>query len=166
MSSGYSNSAPHPTTIRRGGRILKAGFWALLGISATGVLFYKSCQRLAVIPVDQFSRSSKVERAGNFSSDKFKSKEKPATEAQPHLELQKIIPFGRSLEIIGRVEAGSRLAVNNETVEVSGDGSFKHFTKPFTSGNRIRLEIKATDLAGRTRILTAFHDFGSSGENN
>jgi hypothetical protein len=165
MLSGHSNTAPHPTTIRRGGRISKAGFWALLGISAAGLLFYKSCQRSAVISVDQSSRSSKVERAGNFSSDKLKSKEKPATEVQPHLELQKIIPFGRSLEIIGRVEAGSRLAVNNETVEVSGDGSFKHFTKPFTSGNRIRLEIKATDLAGRTRILTVFHDFGSSGEN-
>lgn len=166
MLSGHSNSARHPTTIRRGGRFSKAAFWALLGISAAGVLFYKSCQRLAVIPVDQFRRSSKVERAGNFSADKFRLKEKPATEALPHLELQKIIPFGRSLEIIGRVEAGSRLAVNNETVEVLGDGSFKHFTQPFTSGNKIRLEIKATDLAGRTRILTAFHDFSSSGENN
>jgi hypothetical protein len=166
MLSGHSNSAPQPSSIKRGGSILKVGFWALLGISAAGVLFYKACQRSAAIPVDRFGRSLKVESIGNFSPDKLQSKEKPATEAQPQLELQKIIPFGRSLEIIGHVEAGSRLAVNNENVEVLGDGSFKHFTKPFTSGNRIRLEIKATDLAGRTRILTAFHDFGSSSENN
>jgi len=82
---------------------------------------------------------------------------------RPFLELQKITPFGRSLELIGRVEAGSRLVINDEFVEVSGDGSFKHFTKLFSaSSDRVRLVLKATDLAGRTQTLMAYHDFEAS----
>jgi hypothetical protein len=82
----------------------------------------------------------------------------------PLVELYQIIPFGRSLELIGRIEAGSRLVVNDEIVEVSGDGSFKHFTSPFPSSSvSARLSLKVTDLAGRTRVWTATHDFGPQG---
>jgi hypothetical protein len=82
----------------------------------------------------------------------------------PLVELYQIIPFGRSLELIGRIEAGSHLVVNDEIVEVSGDGSFKHFTSPFpSSSNSVRLSLKVTDLAGRTRVWTAIHDFSPQG---
>jgi hypothetical protein len=82
----------------------------------------------------------------------------------PFIELQQIIPFGRSLELVGRVEAGSRLAVNDEMAEVSGEGLFKHFTKPYpASAQFVRLTLRVTDLAGRTRIYTATHDFRSPG---
>jgi hypothetical protein len=81
---------------------------------------------------------------------------------RPFLELNKITPFGRSLELIGRAEAGSKVLVNDEAVEVSGDGYFKHFTKLFpASSKRVQLILKATDLAGRTRTLTAYHDFSA-----
>ena len=83
-----------------------------------------------------------------------------ANESQPSIELQRIIPFGRSLELIGRVEAGSSLMVNDESIEVAGDGSFKHFTNPFpASAGNVNLVMKVTDLSGRTRVLTASHDF-------
>jgi hypothetical protein len=81
---------------------------------------------------------------------------------RPSLNLQKIVPFGRSLELIGQVEPGSSLTVNEETVDVGGDGSFKHFTKPFPNyAERVHLVMKATNLAGRASILTTTHDFGS-----
>jgi len=80
---------------------------------------------------------------------------------RPMIELEQIIPFGRSLELIGRVEAGSNLVINNEFVEVAGDGFFKHFTGPFpASATKVQLTLKVTDLAGRTCTWTAYPDFG------
>ena len=85
-----------------------------------------------------------------------------AGQLRPSLNLKQIIPFGRSLELIGQVEPGSSLTVNEETVEVEGDGSFKHFTNPFPkSAEKVQLVMKATNLAGRASILTATHHFGS-----
>jgi hypothetical protein len=90
-----------------------------------------------------------------------------ANESQPFIELRRIIPFGRSLELIGHVEAGSSLAVNDETIEVAGDGSFKHFTNPFpASAGNVNLVMKVTDLSGRTRVLTATHDFSPHSRGN
>jgi len=99
--------------------------------------------------------------AGDIGTSKGKAGE------GPFIELQQIIPFGKSLELIGRVEAGSHLAVNNESVEVSGEGLFKHFTRPFPSSVQVaQLSLKVTDLAGRTRIYAATHDFRPNGERN
>ena len=64
--------------------------------------------------------------------------------------------------MVGNVEAGSRLSVNNEIVDVTGDGSFKHFTNPFPlSEQKARLVMMVTDLAGRTCVVEAVHDFNS-----
>ena len=83
-----------------------------------------------------------------------------AKESGPFIRLDQIIPFGRSLELIGRVEAGSRLSVNNEIVEIGGDGSFKHFTNPFPASiQTVNLLMKVTDLSGRTSVVSATHDF-------
>jgi hypothetical protein len=100
-------------------------------------------------------------------ADESGSAVSPEQEAsRRNLELQQIIPFGRSLELIGRVEAGSSLRVNNENVEVTGDGSFKHFTKPFPdSAHTVHLSLKVKDLAGRVRIWTATHTFHTDGDN-
>lgn len=96
----------------------------------------------------------------NTPAARLQSKKKTDAGARPYLELQQIIPFGRSLELIGRVEAGSKLTIDNERVEVAGDGYFKHFTKQFpVSSDTVRLDLKATDLAGRTQTITTFHDF-------
>ena len=98
------------------------------------------------------------------SADRFKEMHRPKARSKEPLllELQRIVPFGRSLELIGRVEPGSSLAINGETVEVTGDGSFKHFTKQFpASTQKASLIMKATDLAGRTRVQRATHDFGA-----
>ena len=79
---------------------------------------------------------------------------------RPYLKMQRIVPFGRSLELIGHVEAGSSLTVNSEQVEVEGDGFFKHFTKPFPpAAGEVRLVLKVTDLAGRTNTVTTTYDF-------
>jgi hypothetical protein len=78
----------------------------------------------------------------------------------PSLELHRIVPFGRSLELIGKVDAGSRLTVNDKIVDVYGDGSFKHFMDPFpASTKKAELVLKVTNLAGRSRILKATYDF-------
>lgn len=73
---------------------------------------------------------------------------------EPTLELDRIVPFGRSLELVGRVDPGNRLLVNNEAVRVESDGSFKHFTKPFATSGTVQLVLKTTDLAGRVRTIT------------
>jgi hypothetical protein len=79
---------------------------------------------------------------------------------RPFMKLERIIAFGRSLELIGVVEAGSHLIVNDEIVEIGGDGAFKHFTKPFpVSAQKVRLIMKVSDLAGRTRAETVDYDF-------
>lgn len=78
----------------------------------------------------------------------------------PSLRLERIVPFGRSLELVGHVEPGSRLTVNDEKVVVEGDGAFKHFTNPFPgTAETVEIVLKATNLAGRTSTLTAKHHF-------
>jgi hypothetical protein len=78
----------------------------------------------------------------------------------PYIRLDRIVQFGRILELAGTVEAGSRLLVNNEIVDVTGDGSFKHFTDPFPSFvQKASLAMKVTDLAGRSSVVEAVHDF-------
>jgi hypothetical protein len=90
-----------------------------------------------------------------------------ANQASLFIKLDRIVPFGRSLELIGSVEAGSRLVVNDEIVDVAGDGSFKHFTNPFpVSAQKVRLVMRVTDLAGRIRIVTTTHDFNPHGGND
>jgi hypothetical protein len=156
MLSGPSDSAPLSATPARGKRTSRAAIFILAGIALA--IFLISSYRVLLKPSNHYIPNLAVENSREQAGPRHKKN--PGSESQPFLELRKIIPFGRSLELIGRVDAGSRLAVNNEFVEISGDGSFKHFTKLFPpSSDRVSLVLKATDLAGRTRTLTAYHDF-------
>ena len=133
----------------------------MAGIAVAISLFFS--QRLILKSSNQYIQDSAVNNSGGLFQTKPQHEKNKGAETRPFLELKKITPFGRSLEIIGRVEAGSKLVVDNEPVEVSGDGSFKHFTQLFPASiDRAGLVLKATDLAGRTRTLTAYHDFRSS----
>ena len=86
----------------------------------------------------------------------------PAAGSEPTLELKKIVRFGRSLELVGRVDPGGSLVVNGETVDIAADGSFKHFTKPFAGSARtVQLVLTAKDLSGRTRRAMVTQDFSS-----
>jgi hypothetical protein len=81
----------------------------------------------------------------------------------PSLKLQRVIRFGRSLELVGEVEAGSRLQVNDESVDVQGDGSFKHFTKPFPASIQdAELVFTATNLAGKATVFITYYNFDGS----
>ncbi len=91
----------------------------------------------------------------------------PKSGKGPFIELHQIIPFGKSLELIGRVETGSSLLINGEIADVTAEGQFKHFTKPFPSSvDIVHLNLKVTDLAGRTHTYTAIHDFRTYGGAN
>jgi hypothetical protein len=100
------------------------------------------------------------QQSGNPSDPS--SNESQAGASQPSIFLERIVPFGRSLELTGKVEAGTSLDINTEMADVAGDGSFKHFTKPFPNTERnVQVVLKATDLAGRISTLTVNHEFGS-----
>jgi hypothetical protein len=86
------------------------------------------------------------------------SQAKPVALPAPTLELDRIVPFGRSLELVGRVDPGNQLLVNSELVRVENDGSFKHFTKPFATRGTVQLVLKTTDLVGRVRTITRTAD--------
>jgi hypothetical protein len=94
-------------------------------------------------------------------------KDTKANQTSLFIKIDHIIPFGRSLELVGTVEAGSKLAVNDGIVDVAGDGFFKHFTNPFpVTAQKVRLVMKVTDLAGRTRTVTTTYDFYSQDGND
>ena len=85
----------------------------------------------------------------------------PGLEGQPILELERVVAFGRTLELTGRVDPGSLLYINEESVDISGSGSFKHFTKPFPPGRTyVQLTLRVVDPRGRVRTLNATHNFG------
>ncbi len=85
----------------------------------------------------------------------------------PVVELDQILAFGRNLELIGRIEPGSSLVVNDEMADVSGDGSFKHFTRSFpAAAGKVKLNLKVTDLAQRTRTWTTTYDFSPHGRDD
>jgi hypothetical protein len=77
-----------------------------------------------------------------------------AARADPALVVEKVVGFGRTLEIFGRIDPGSSLTINGELVPTAGDGSFKHFTKEFPDAGDVQLVFRVKDLAGRVRTLT------------
>ncbi len=102
------------------------------------------------------------ERGGSEAGGRSSLDRAGVGELRPSLRLERIVPFGQSLQLVGYVEPGSRLSVNGEKVEVEGDGSFTHFTNPFPrTAETVAIVLEATNLAGRKSTLTAKHSFRS-----
>jgi len=81
-------------------------------------------------------------------------------ESGPGLQLLRIVPFGRSLEVDGYADPGSSLTINDVPVEIEGDGSFKHFTLPFPAfSSKVNIVLRAKDLAGRSHVMTVTYVF-------
>ncbi len=70
------------------------------------------------------------------------------------IRIEKIIPFGNSFEVIGMTDPGVSVVINEELADVKGDGSFKHFTRPFREKGEHNLVVVARDLAGPSKTIT------------
>jgi hypothetical protein len=75
------------------------------------------------------------------------------------LEVQNVIQHGRTIEIVGRTEPGARVMVNDQPVfSVQPDGTFKHFTPPFTTNGANIITVTAQNAKGQiaTRRKTVY----------
>jgi hypothetical protein len=128
----------------------------ILGVQSTG-----NSRMEIVMPPEKPEGGTQGEGAPMAAEPTDKTAEtKAGKPSRPFIILQRIVPYGRSLELIGQVESGSSLVLNSEQVIVGGDGSFKHFTKPFPQSAKIvHLVLKVTDLAGRSNTETVTYDF-------
>ncbi|MBI1746658.1 MAG: FecR domain-containing protein [Acidobacteria bacterium] len=70
-----------------------------------------------------------------------------------HLKVNKIIPFGHYFQVVGKTDPGVMVYINDEVVEVKGDGSFKHFTRPYESTGKHTLAVVGRDLSGLNKSL-------------
>ena len=75
------------------------------------------------------------------------------------LEVQNVIQHGKTIEIVGRTEPGARVMVNDQPVfAVQPDGTFKHFTPPFTTNGANTITVTAQNAKGQiaTRRKTVY----------
>jgi len=75
------------------------------------------------------------------------------------LEVQNVIQHGKTIEIVGRTEPGARVMVNDQPVfAVQPDGTFKHFTPPFTTSGANTITVTAQNAKGQiaTRRKTVY----------
>lgn len=124
-----------------------------ISLSAKAVSLPTSRPSQAPAPAEKPVSESSA-KAGEPAPQGESAKAKTVVPPEPTLELERIIPFGRSLQVVGRVDPGNKLSINGEIVGVASDGKFKHFTKPFTTQGTVHLVLKTTDLAGRVRTVT------------
>jgi hypothetical protein len=155
-------------------------FWLVFFVkpwrSKSGVAESSASALNSSIPHPAGDPSSNASKTGERSASQHEaesgnsvaaSSQTENSDIRPFMKLERIVAFGRSLELIGTVEAGSRLAVNDEHVEINGDGSFKHFTDPFpVTAQKVLVIMKVTDLAGRTRTESVAYNFNPRGRNN
>jgi hypothetical protein len=69
-------------------------------------------------------------------------------------DLKRIVVIGNILEIFGETDADNIVYINNKKVRLEPDGSFTHFTEPFTGMNEAKLEISVKDYSGAVRRIT------------
>ena len=70
-----------------------------------------------------------------------------------HIKVDRIIPFGHYFQVVGKTDPGVMVYINDEVVEVKGDGSFKHFTRPYKDKGKHDLVIVGRDLTGLNKTL-------------
>lgn len=70
------------------------------------------------------------------------------------LEITRIIQHGRVVEVVGRTDPNSTVIVNNEQVfSIHADGTFQHFTSPFSKSGENQITITAQDRKGNTNSI-------------
>ena len=75
------------------------------------------------------------------------------------LEVDNFIRYGKVIEIVGRTEPGARVIVNDAPVfSIAPDGTFKHFTQPFTNLGANQITITSQNAKGQiaTRRKTVY----------
>ncbi len=70
-----------------------------------------------------------------------------------NFKLEKIVPIGDILEVIGRTDPDNLVTINGRMVLLEKDGSFKHFTDPIR-GATARLNIVVKDYSGAEKRIT------------
>lgn len=76
----------------------------------------------------------------------------PGRRGAIRLDIVRVLKIGEVFEVVGQTDPGVSLEINGEFVQVEGDGSFKHFTKPLPPGVT-EITILAKDLSGISRSL-------------
>ena len=98
----------------------------------------------AVSSLDTKNRESQTSDANKFSL----LRQLPEDEIL--LEVDNFIRHGKVIEIVGRTEPGARVIVNDSPVfSVALDGTFKHFTQPFTDPGANQITITAQNAKGQ-----------------
>jgi hypothetical protein len=149
-------------------RLIRRRLLSFAGIALICLVSYPYLRNLVQSPAPEAGTLRQSADAGTPAKVAAKDRpfRRPPAEYErgdrgPVIELYKIVSFGRSLELVGRVDPGCSLSVNGETVDVEGDGSFKHFTKPFAGAARkVLFTLQARDLQGRVRNKSYTHEFG------
>ena len=74
--------------------------------------------------------------------------------SEAYLEITKMTQRGRVVEVEGKTEPGSTVIINNEQVfSIAPDGSFRHFTSPFTEAGAHQITITAQDRKGDSNSI-------------
>lgn len=68
-------------------------------------------------------------------------------------DIKQIVIIGDILEVIGSTAPDNYVRINGKRVILNKDGSFKHFTDPFTGSSVARLKIEITDYSGSVREI-------------
>lgn len=68
-------------------------------------------------------------------------------------DLKEVIVIGNILEVIGKTEPDNFVTINGKMIILDRDGSFKHFTEPFSGSNTAKLEIVVKDYSGAVRTI-------------
>ena len=76
--------------------------------------------------------------------------------AEPTLVIGNLAWFGNTLQVVGRIDPGNTLMINDERVETAPDGAFKHLTAPYSpdEGSPRVVVLTTKDLAGRVKTIT------------
>lgn len=95
----------------------------------------------------------------NSDASKFTLVRQPSQKDEILLVVDSYMQSGKSFVIAGRTEPGARVMVNDEPVfAVNPDGTFKHFTMPFSRPGAHQITITAQNAKGKiaTRSKTVY----------
>jgi hypothetical protein len=119
------------------------------GTSAEVAGFDEGIYYWVVSAIDQHGGQSQPSAANRFDLVQQVSQDH-----QAFLEVTGIIQHGRVAEVVGRTEPGSTVIINNQQVfNIAADGTFRHFTSPFSKAGSNQITITAQDRKGSTKTI-------------